>query len=414
MKNKSWAKIKKRTFLSYCLACFFLTGIANAENSSLNQIGFLEARGFMTVGSVVSDSRNSFSNGITNANSTLYDSKLGLNLSRKINTDWSVAVQFLALLRPRQNAFNVDWAFATYHPIENLNLNFGKHRLPLWLISDYVNVGKLYPWVRPPVEVYEINPIKDFVGLSVDYDKQLGLMDASLTAFAGNISDKTVKGGVDNPNNARTNYINMEAVRGIKGHLSNDYLTLRAGYTAGTANIILDEFEINKIDMRFYTVGFKIDWHGAMVLAEHVWADAKISEDDKELGKQIYVNSLKSKNPDLINASILRNLIVNSSLFGNKAYYITLGDYLTKDLLVHASFAKIKSPSDNLNLGSQHSLTFGTKYDVNLRTDIKLEWQRVFLDNDSTGLYTVDKGGLKGKDLRKNINIYSFALDFIF
>lgn len=412
MKKKSWSKITGRTFLSCCLSFFFLNNFAKAEE--LNRSDFLETRAFLTVGSVISDSPNSFSNGITNANSTLYDSKLGLNLSRKINSEWRVAVQFLALLRPSQNDFNVDWAFATYHPFESLSLNFGKHRLPLWLTSDYVNVGKLYPWVRPPVEVYEINPIKDFIGLSADYDIQFGWMDASLTAFIGNISDKTVKGGLINPNSARTNYVTMQGVRGVKVHLTNDYITLRGGYTGGTADIVLDELEIHKIPISFYTVGLKIDWHGAVLLAEHVWSKAKISDEDKELGNQDFINSLKTGNQDIINASILRNLILNSNVLGNKAYYVTLGYFLNKDFLAHASYAQIKSPSNNLNLGSQHSYTIGTKYDVNLRTDFKLEYQRVFLDNNSTGLYTVDKMGLKGKELQKNINIYSIALDFIF
>lgn len=54
------------------------------------------------------------------------------------------------------NDFNttVDWAYLSYDLTDDLTLNAGRFRLPLFYYSDFLDVGYAYHWIRPPVEVY--------------------------------------------------------------------------------------------------------------------------------------------------------------------------------------------------------------------------------------------------------------------
>ena len=57
-----------------------------------------------------------------------------------------------------------DWAFASYSFSDQVQVRIGKIKLPTFLVSDFIEVGYSYPWIRPPQEVYTGNPITSIVG----------------------------------------------------------------------------------------------------------------------------------------------------------------------------------------------------------------------------------------------------------
>ena len=57
-----------------------------------------------------------------------------------------------------------DWAFVSYRAADPLTIRGGKLKLTTFLVSDYIEVGYAYPWIRPPQEVYYANPISTMTG----------------------------------------------------------------------------------------------------------------------------------------------------------------------------------------------------------------------------------------------------------
>ena len=57
--------------------------------------------------------------------------------------------------------------------------------LPTFLVSDSRKVGYGNPWVRPPVEVYSLNPITTLDGVDASYRLHLGEVTNTLQADYG-------------------------------------------------------------------------------------------------------------------------------------------------------------------------------------------------------------------------------------
>ncbi|MGM0680095.1 MAG: hypothetical protein ACQESY_09550, partial [Pseudomonadota bacterium] len=95
------------------------------------------------------------------------DNDIGLQFSTAV----SDKVDMTVVLHAQGGADNYDidtqWAYASYHFNNELELRMGKYKGPFYMVSDYKDVGYAYPWVRPPLEVYSTNPIEALSGLDL-------------------------------------------------------------------------------------------------------------------------------------------------------------------------------------------------------------------------------------------------------
>ncbi len=121
--------------------------------------------GFLTAGATYGDPGIS-SNGVISQDGNIreevdfvQDSRIGIQLSAKVNPKVSVTGQLLARAREENYDMKADWAFVTYQASRPLALRGGKLKLTTFLVSDYIEVGYAYPWVRPPQEIYTANPL---------------------------------------------------------------------------------------------------------------------------------------------------------------------------------------------------------------------------------------------------------------
>ena len=131
--------------------------VAKADSSPNNQLIW---HGFLTTGAAATDSRDAYltDQKYTQRPSVIGESRLGLNLQVAPDPKWRLAAQLVAQSAKGEDAVKADWYFATYLPFEGLKIKMGRQILPLWMISEYIDVGRAYPWVRPPQEVYALNP----------------------------------------------------------------------------------------------------------------------------------------------------------------------------------------------------------------------------------------------------------------
>lgn len=84
----------------------------------------------------------------------------------------------------------MEWAFLS-HDFENgFVTRVGRLRVPLYMYSDYLEVGYAQPWATPPPEVYYVVPVSSYDGIDILYDTDLGNGTLSLQGMYGHAVDK--------------------------------------------------------------------------------------------------------------------------------------------------------------------------------------------------------------------------------
>jgi len=84
------------------------------------------------------------------------ESVVGLQASTQVNEKLTATVQIVAKGGNDYSA-DVEWAFFNYSVTPDLSVGAGRFRLPFFYYSDFLDVGYAYHWVRPPVDVYNLD-----------------------------------------------------------------------------------------------------------------------------------------------------------------------------------------------------------------------------------------------------------------
>lgn len=163
--------------------------------------------------------------GYTTDGSYHEDSLFGVQATFKPSKQFEAAIQLVA-------KGELDWApkvtsaYIGYTFDNALKLRAGKLRLPLFMLSDYLDLGYAQPWARSPEEVYGRVPITSFTGIDANYEIELDDSYINLQAFTGNeeMSDESSAGGAGS----------VEDIVGLVTSWYDDYWTVRASYTVAT------------------------------------------------------------------------------------------------------------------------------------------------------------------------------------
>lgn len=122
----------------------------------------------------------------------------------------------------------VDWMFVTLQLRPDLSISLGKTRLPLFMYSDYLDVGYAYQWVHAPYSVYGIPSFSNIDGIQLNYNFYLGDdWSSDLTIWSGTVDDPLPELGGNN--------LLLDDAIGAAWSIERDWLTLRAVYFEGDA-----------------------------------------------------------------------------------------------------------------------------------------------------------------------------------
>ncbi|WP_188149525.1 hypothetical protein [Teredinibacter waterburyi] len=110
------------------------------------------------------------------------ESMVALQAQSTITDQMRATVQVVAKGANDYNA-NVELAFLSYELTDNLTVNAGRFRLPLYFYSDYLDVGYAYHWIRPPGDVYSI-PQSAIDGVNLRHSSYLGNSDVEIETIA--------------------------------------------------------------------------------------------------------------------------------------------------------------------------------------------------------------------------------------
>ncbi len=355
--------------------------------------------GFLTVaGTKGEDSGNAYLNGLYNGDGDVSfdndNSRMGLQITAAVNDRTDVTAQLLSRGGPSGYNLTADWAFVSFHATDTTDVRAGKVKLPAFLVSDYIEVGYAYPWIRPPAEVYSLNPITSLSGVDVLYRPSVGDWSFLIQPYFGTsegtqvispVNVDAINGMFGAGTLSRGDTVGFEArnLYGVNLTAGNDAFNFRLGYleTKVDSNfgVSFGGAGIQGETAKFTSAGFNMDWHNVVAYAEYASRN--------EQGA-----ALQGAFPD------------------QKAWYATLG-YRIGRFLPNVTYASIDKGSDPSPLAAvQDSTTVGLRYELGSGAALKFEAQQVKPGETSYGFFD-QAPGVRTKD---KYMLYGMAVDVIF
>lgn len=372
-----------RTRISLFTLCTALalaaSGTAQAVDVRIN--GFLTAGAAMTdAESAVADSPATpadeseafYNNFIDDQLSFEADTRIGIQITAAVTPKLDVTAQLLAKDAKDTYEVEADWAYASYRLNDGTDIRAGRIKFPIFLASEYQEVGIAYPWVRPPEELYGSVPVKAISGVDMLKRLRLGNSDLTLQPLAGNYSEDGIK------DSRATVDVDARNLLGLVASLASDAFTLRAAYVTGDLDLVIDAQVPNPAppgsfasmpitagddeDYSTASAGLHMDWHDVIGYAEYA---------DSDFGDM---------------------------LGHTKAWYATLG-YRMGDWLPHITYAERDTdmPADPIPgppneaasfMQNQSSIALGLRYNPSANTALKFEAKQVEPEDGTNGLFS--------------------------
>ena len=383
-----------------------LTGslVASGSAAAIDFDGFLTA-GFAVHNQEQTDgSKVTYLDEITDDITFLQDSKFGLQMTADVAEDMQVVAQILASAEDDNYAMDIEWAYLDYTLSDSTKLRMGRIKQPVFLISDYLEVGYAYPWIRPPAEAYSNMPVDSLIGVELLYQTNLGGLNFAFQPYFGSNTEGVP--GFSSVNFFADNYIGM-AIR-----LESSTFTFQIS-TFHTDVSTVDSFGYDH-DADVNTPNFFLNSEGTAVLsvASLSWDVANF------VGYAEFTTRDIEPDSGTLTPGAGFNAVAFDALFADQdGYYVTLG-YRMGKYLPHITYSTIDSePAGTTAAGysqgdRQESITVGLRYEINDSTALKMEYATVeleaFAGND--GLYNGVTSGLT----EDKASVISMAVDVIF
>ena len=240
----------------------------------------------------------------------------------------------------------------------------GKVKLTTFLISDYIEVGYAYPWIRPPQEVYSANPISTINGVDMLLRLNLGNVTFLFQPYYGTSQgsqalvpqEALVLMKPIPPPAGSVVYADFSADRmvGVNMSLGTDIFTVRAGYLQTLVSA--PSFNVKEDNVKFSSVGGTLDWHNVVLYGEYF---------QREIGG-----------------------FANFAFPNQKGFYTTVG-YRIGKFLPNVTYAKLDKNVQAGEVGKplqQASTTLGLRYELGTGAALKLEAQQIHPENGTRGL----------------------------
>ena len=382
--SSAWAEEDSRfTFSGFGTAALTRSNTSDAEFARPNQIA-----------------------GVTTTPRTGVDSNLGLQLTAKA-TDWLSATGQGLVRKNVTDSFGAElsWLFVKAKVSDSLSFRAGRIGLPVYMISDYRNVGYANTMIRPPVEMYTQIPMESVDGVDAVYQTSFG--ETAVTA--------QFSYGKTDSDNAAGFTLKLRNMSGIHLVAENGPFTVRFGRVDSkltvdngmTVNALLgalthygfssvaSQLAVNNTKASFTSLGLGVDWKNIVVQAEY--------------GKR-KTDSLTVPN--------------TTSWYTMAAYRI--GAFLpyfnhasaTQDSARSVAGLPTSGPLQVLSLGAntvasnavlQTSNSVGVRWDFNKSAALKVQIDRMTPTAGTNGVFVNAKPGFSGP-----VTVLAAGVDFVF
>ncbi len=369
--------------------------------------------------------------GFTRSTSLDPDSKLGVQVHAKLTDKWSAVLQVVAQ-HQYDNSYTpqLEWANVKYQLSHELSVRLGRIASPTFMVSDSRLVGYANPFVRPPTEVYSVNPITSTDGVDATHRSTIGGMNNTFQAYYGRASIKLP---------SRTT-ATAQPSWGFSESVENGALTLRLGFLKGRTTL-----EIPRINPLFDGLNQFAAGVGAVPVPAYQAAAAQASAlalkyKPEGMASKVYAVGVNYDPGDwFVSAEYAAARPPEGLLTNGDCWYVGAG-YRFGSLTPYMTYASSKTKAQSepgistagldpqtaggaaaLNGGLnalisgfykvQTSVAFGTRWDLMANLALKAQYERQRLGANSAGLLSnVQPGFVSGG----KVNIVTVAVDFVF
>ncbi len=147
--------------------------------------------------------------------------KFAIQTKAKVNERTTITGQFIARGIDDYDV-KAEWAYITYEMSSSTDIRLGRMRAPLFMYSDFIDVGYAYPWIRPPIELYRL-PFSTVEGVDFINRHTMGNWDGMFQVFYGNLEEDGVLSDQET-------VIDLDGFAGVNYVLSNDWFSWRFAY----------------------------------------------------------------------------------------------------------------------------------------------------------------------------------------
>jgi hypothetical protein len=341
------------------------------------------------------------------------DSRFGLQITAYVSPQLSAVLQVISKQR-YDNTYvpSVEWANLKYAITQDFNIRLGRIAMPTFLVGEYRNVGYALPWVRPPVDLYSLLPVTNNDGVDATYRFRFGEGTNTLQGIFGRDELRSPGSG------ARTI---AKHTRGIFNTTEYGPAIFRVAYqkadlTLGSVNtffdlleqfgpsgiILHDKYDLDNRPISFLSFGASYDPGDWFLMGE--W------------GKGGYSSFLGTQTSWYASGGYR---------FGNFTPYLTysqsrkLSNTSDPGLDLASVPPSLVALAASLNAGlngflrptTGRTVTFGSRWDFMKNTALKLQYEHIELDANSSGaLINLQPGFRAGAQ----INLISTTIDFVF
>jgi len=167
--------------------------------------------------------------------SAAVDSLVGAQVTANLTSKLSAVLQVIS----EQNYDNtytphVEWANLKYQFTPDFDVRIGRTALPVFMLTDTRNIGYASPWVRLPVELYELVGVTSNDGVDGSYRMRVG---------AGTNTVQLTAGGSDTrfPSSDGPGDVHARGLRVINDTFEAGFATVRLTY--GRARVTIADIE---------------------------------------------------------------------------------------------------------------------------------------------------------------------------
>ena len=307
--------------------------------------------------------------------STSIDSRAGAQMNARLSDELSAVVQIVSE-QHWNNSYrpSVEWANLKYAFTPNFSVRAGRVLLPTYMWSESRKVGYTNPWVRPPVELYNLLGVTNNDGIDATYRYTLGGVKNTLSALYGK-TEVTISGGAKAKLKQSTGIANTVEYGDLTARLGYQQMKMDMPALAGFNALGCTRCD-SDVPLKIANLGFSYDVADWFMMGE--WARSWLNKEAFAIGG------------------------VKTSAYLTAG--IRLGAYTP--YLTYGQLKQTVAPTI-LPGNPQRSASLGLRWDFTRNADLKLQYDRVRPGTGSAGLF-VNAGAAAGG------NVLSAAVDFVF
>lgn len=183
------------------------------------------------------------------------DSNLGLQATATANSWLSATAQVVTVKRQTEDHLTTEaeWGFVKVAPLQGLSIRGGRMPVPVFMVSDSINVGYANNWLRAPNEVYGLVSFRRMQGFDLTYQLPIGPTTLTTTVFAGTSVAKSGSG-----------VFGIKDIVGANLQLETEWATFRYGQIDAKYDTAAQQA------YTFKSVGASVDRDNIVFQAEYV------------------------------------------------------------------------------------------------------------------------------------------------